>query len=141
MRLRDDFMIWACIMGCWGSVGQAEAGDALESISYFDDDFLITPPELVWGRDPFLKPPGFLRKETAHSELKLGAVIYDKDNPAAIINGQIVKRGTVLKSGATVTEIGNTYVLVQNGSSLIELSVGVTDGPAQSRSLEKGGRK
>ncbi|MCM2282516.1 MAG: hypothetical protein NDI61_11800 [Bdellovibrionaceae bacterium] len=99
----------------------------LEAISIFSDAVLAERPAWTWGRDPFLKVPGFAGKEEAPSiELRVSAIIYDKDNPAAMINGQIVRRGEVLADGSKISEIGTTYVVVEKGSSLVEVPVGAS---------------
>ncbi|OFZ18229.1 MAG: hypothetical protein A2Z20_11945 [Bdellovibrionales bacterium RBG_16_40_8] len=99
------------------------SASSIEDLTYIDKSFFQKKPELIWGRDPFLKLPGYILGETTDQKYKLEALIYSKDSPQAIINKQIVKRGSVLKDGAIVENIGPTFVVIRDGVNLKQLVV------------------
>ena len=106
----------------------------IEILSILDGKFLTDKPRLTWGRDPFLRPPGLRLGRGPSSvakELKLEAIIYDKQRPSAMINGQILKIGDRLPTGGQLTEVHPNYVLIEDGGSLRELTIESVDGAAQ----------
>ncbi len=113
--------------------GTEKTAAKLEILTFVDEGFVRKKPELVWGHDPFLKRPGQTNTvEEKVEELHLNAIITDRKNAVAMINGQIVKVGDTLTSGGKVTAIGSNYVLVKNGASLRELILpGVPDDPSR----------
>jgi len=78
----------------------------------------VSEPEswdkLRWGRDPFLLDTSNA-KEQGTEDLTLSGIMPDKQDPYAIINGEVVKLGDKA-GGMTVIEINeNSVVLDENG--------------------------
>lgn len=90
-----------------------------------DVNFLLeNEVDLKWGTDPFKRKPG-MYIETKDIKKKddnyvLNGIIYDEDDPQAMINGEKASLGKVI-GGRTVIEIGQYYVLLQEGDSILEL--------------------
>ena len=55
------------------------------------------------------------------------APIHSKDKSKAIINGEIVRIGSILKGGAIIDQIGQNYVIIREGSSLRQLVIEVEE--------------
>jgi len=76
--------------------------------------------KLTWGRDPFklvkTKAKAYIR------DLILNVIIWDQDNPYAIINGEVVVSGDNIQ-GNLVVYIGKRSVILDNGSEQFELKV------------------
>ena len=93
-------------------------------LSYVNMAHLKSMPEFVWGRDPFLKSPGYdFGDSSGDPRYHLEAVIYSAENPRALINGQIVTPGASLKDGTVIKEIGANFVVIRQGSALRELTI------------------
>ncbi|MFH1202138.1 MAG: hypothetical protein V1674_04530 [Candidatus Omnitrophota bacterium] len=79
------------------------------------------PPNLrtkytKWGRSPFV-----LQKSRKFGfNLNLAGVLWDKDNPQAIINGRIVGKGDEIE-GFKVIEITKDKVILSDGANRVEL--------------------
>ena len=77
-----------------------------------------------WGRDPFfLAAPG--TEDIGLEGLILNGIVWDKDNPYAIVNSDIVKIGDKLGS-MKVIEINENNIIVEEGNGkrhTIELNV------------------
>jgi hypothetical protein len=95
----------------------------MEILSYVDESQLSLPPAFVWGHDPFEKRPGFHPTDEGDRALKLEAIIHGGKNPVAIINGQMVSAGSVLPGGERVKQIASSFVVIENGESLLELAI------------------
>ncbi|MBU6374524.1 MAG: hypothetical protein KGQ59_00870 [Bdellovibrionales bacterium] len=83
---------------------------------------LFARPELTWGRDPFLKQPGFALNEFDEPKWELVAVFFDDETSEAIINGKRVRAGDEIQ-GRVVEEIGQNYVLLSRDDSVLELNL------------------
>ncbi|NDD91981.1 hypothetical protein EBZ37_07855 [bacterium] len=84
--------------------------------------FLFMRPELTWGRDPFIKKPGFGPSEVEETKWDLVAIVYDGPESEAIINGKRVHMGDEI-GGRLVDEIGQNFVLLTRGDSVLELNL------------------
>jgi hypothetical protein len=77
--------------------------------------------QMGWGRDPFVdKAPNLSISSLQADEPSwvLGGILYDENNPVAIINGQIVRPGESI-AGAKVIAIDRKKVALEiNGGSL-----------------------
>ena len=73
-----------------------------------------------WSRDPFSTSPAPIK---GYGGLTLGGIMWDKKNPMAIINDNIVKIGDTV-SGNTVVDIKQDKVILNDGSKDIELLLG-----------------
>ena len=104
-------------------ISVAESDHALESISEVDLTFFMTHPKMPWGTDPFHKHPGFANvPKKADSEFSLGAIIYSKNVPMAIINGKTVKEGDRILD-RSVSSIGDNFVILKKKDSELELTL------------------
>lgn len=70
-----------------------------------------------WGRDPFV-----LRNTASGAGLMLGGIMWDKENPMAIINGRIVKTGDNV-GGNIVVDIRQDSVILNDGGKDVELRI------------------
>ena len=71
-----------------------------------------------WGRSPFV-----LQKSKKYgSGLILGGILWDKDNPQAIINNQVVGLNDELE-GYKIIEIRKDRVILSDGANKIELKL------------------
>lgn len=108
---------------------------ATEPLMFVDKTALKSPPQFPWGNDPFLREPGFSKSYNSEpdSSLQLTAVIRDGDTPTAMVSGQIVSVGSVLRGGRRLTKIGPKYILLEREGSLIEvpLQTAQADAPAE----------
>lgn len=104
----------------WSITTAQETGEVVSLVEY---DFLKSFPQLSWGKDPFLRKPGVSNnsKSDRRLDFNLSGVIFDEESPVAIINGRLVRRGDLLNDGSRVAIIGKNYVVLEKGSSLIEL--------------------
>ncbi|MEE8359343.1 MAG: hypothetical protein V3S04_00285 [Candidatus Omnitrophota bacterium] len=76
--------------------------------------------KLTWGRDPFRLLKTKAKANTR--DLILNGVIWDQDNPYAIINGEVVVSGDYIESNLVVY-IGKRGVILDSGSEQFELKV------------------
>lgn len=104
----------------WGGIASSAGPET--AISECDTSFLSKDPGLNWAADPFLKKPGFAVKETELDDLKLEAVIWDRESPRAVVNGMGVSRGDRVH-GKKVIKIGENYVVLEQEDSLMELTL------------------
>ncbi len=101
---------------------RSDADQDLDLILEVDVHLLDHEVELAWGEDPFLKTPGFAMDQTPKRSLKLTSILYDEQNPLAVINGKGVSAHSIIEDYEVVT-IGPNYVVLQSDSSLIELTL------------------
>lgn len=73
-----------------------------------------------WSRDPFSTSPAPIK---GYGGLTLEGIIWDKENPMAIINDNIVKIGDKV-SGNTVVDIKQDKVILNDGTKDFELRLG-----------------
>jgi len=74
-------------------------------------------------RDPFTLAPISTTPTSSDKEaLSLTGIVWDKENPVAIINGRIVKVGNTV-SGNTVLAINPSNVILSDGNRTIELKL------------------
>ena len=82
--------------------------------------------KLEWGGDPFCRnsgtPPESPAAETAPNWI-LGGILYDRDNPSAVINRTIVRSGDFIK-GARVVQIHKSSVRLEKDGLQFTLTVG-----------------
>ncbi|MBI4948543.1 MAG: hypothetical protein HY955_00155 [Deltaproteobacteria bacterium] len=100
------------------------AGAAEESLSLRNALPETKAEPLAWGRDPFVPEVRVSGPSTApQQELRLKAVFYNETRPSAIINENIVYRGSLI-GGQKIVDIGRTHVILQgeNGSIRLELT-------------------
>ncbi len=109
----------------FGVFSVAETKAEPETLSYVDESFFSTGPKLNWGRDPFIKAPGYSTAGEVEGHHKLEALIYSPDNPRAIVNGHIVKVGSKTVEGFEVQKIGPDYVVITRGTSMQQLTIDV----------------
>jgi len=82
-----------------------------------------------WGSDPFLKYPGLFEDPNPTQEIiTLEAVLYNKKDPVAIVNGKAVSENSVI-SNYRVQKIGSNYVILQKGNTLKQLVLPQVEGP------------
>lgn len=79
--------------------------------------------KLFWGEDAFKKDPGFVEAKKEAELPSLSAIMYDPDNPLAVVNGNPVGLGAKV-DGRNVIEIGKQHILLQKGNSIIEVQLG-----------------
>lgn len=78
-----------------------------------------------WGSDPFQSSPGFIEKEDGSDELVLpvlDAIIFDKTEPVAIVNGYSVFEGTYIDN-YLVKAIGENFIVLKKGIKTIDISL------------------
>lgn len=114
----------------------ASTSDPYRGLWIQDTTFLFVRPEFTWGRDPFLKRPGFALSEESEPNWSLSAVFFDGPESEAIINGARVRIGEEV-SGRIVEEIGPNYVLLSKNDSVLELNLPMKDGGAGSIHIEE----
>ncbi|MDD5128525.1 MAG: hypothetical protein PHO40_02600 [Candidatus Omnitrophica bacterium] len=72
-------------------------------------------------RDPFTAAPIVL-KENTQSGFALTGILWDKTNPLAIIDGEVVKKGDQF-GGKTVEDIKQDVVILSDGQEFIEIKL------------------
>jgi len=81
---------------------------------------------MAWGRDPFVRNHGeVVNTMTASAPAPiwiLGGILYDDLNPAAIINGRVVRTGELIK-GALILKIDKNKVTLENNSGRFFLNL------------------
>lgn len=70
-----------------------------------------------WGRDPFSLPGASVKK---FKGFILNGILWDKENPMAIINNRIVKAGDSI-SGSVVIGIKEDRVVLTDGATEFDL--------------------
>jgi len=91
------------------SVGSGNLYNALEEQA--------KPLELK--RDPFMAVP-IVSEKTLQSGVDLTGIIWDENKPLAIIDGEIVKKGSNV-NGKTIVEIKKDRVILSDGKIFTEL--------------------
>ncbi len=76
--------------------------------------------DLSWGRCPFSGKVYY--GESKALDLKLSGVLWDQDNPQAIINGEILEVGQRIGK-FTIIEIHSEGVIISDGTSKFELKI------------------
>lgn len=82
--------------------------------------------KLEWGSDPFFRNPGTSSESPATvvpPNWVLGGILYDRDNPSAIINHTIVRGGDFI-NGARVVQIDKSSVRLEKNGLQFTLTVG-----------------
>jgi hypothetical protein len=82
----------------------------------------VSEDKLSWVKDPF---SGKLYSSSSEMELRLEGILWDPKNPAAIINGEVVKIGDVLAGGSRIVAIKQNMVVVNDGMRNIEIKLGL----------------
>lgn len=97
----------------------------LKKISTLVCIFCITMPILAANEshDP-TKPFGYIAQETTESNIKIDAILGDKNNRVVIIGGQRFKVGDVVM-GATITAIDAQAIKLKDNSG--EYAVGLSN--------------
>ena len=107
---------------------KAESDEQKTSANHSDPLELFTRLEeetktLEVKRDPFFKQPAEItNKPFLSSEFYLSGIVWDKDNPTAIINNKIVKIGAEI-AGSTVVNIKEDRVILNDGIRNFELKM------------------
>jgi len=78
------------------------------------------PRDKEWGRDPFGLEK--LPEEESAVSFVLNGIIWDEDNPYAIINDEVVREGDKIR-GYKVIEIKEGSVLLDDGTERFSLDV------------------
>lgn len=82
---------------------------------------LPAPRKLTWGRDPFvLRPKKFKEKEDRG--FLLTAIIWDEEEPHAIINNEVVVVGQVIE-GYRVIKITKDSAVLKKGDSELAIEL------------------
>lgn len=103
---------------------QANAtGDVQPSLIFETDiGFFMANPRVPWTNDPFVRAPGFVNDPGADEPYALGGILFDDEDPIAIINGRRVYVGDEV-NGREVVDIGENWVILKRGGSEIELTL------------------
>lgn len=94
----------------------------LESVYDSDRSYLSKMPNLVWGVDPFEKVPGYAVKAQEDPLPRLEAIFFRSTHPSAMLDGDEYQVGETI-GNHRINEIGRNYVLLERGTSLIELVI------------------
>jgi len=80
--------------------------------------------ELPWGRDPFTRNHEAIAEPSQASGpvWTLGGILYDDQNPAAIINGRVVRIGQSIE-GALLLKIDKDKVTLENNGTRFSLNL------------------
>lgn len=87
-----------------------------------------------WGRDPFSLAATSIG-DIGLESLILNGIMWDEDNPYAIINTDVVKVGDTLGSGIIVVEITKNSVILEQDGDRHTLSLPATFDPSNSIDL------
>ncbi|RZA05713.1 MAG: hypothetical protein EOP11_12195, partial [Proteobacteria bacterium] len=104
----------------FGPIARAEG--QLDAIYDVDYRFFMQNPRLPWGKDAFRKHPGFVAVPATEEKLTLQGIARSNGSSTAIINGELVNIGSMVGQ-RKVVEIGAHFVVLEKGSSLIELTM------------------
>ncbi|MBT4760259.1 MAG: hypothetical protein HOO06_01055 [Bdellovibrionaceae bacterium] len=98
---------------------------AAEEQVFFDSNAHLLEQNIVekWAHDPFLKSPGYSAEVKTKYDFKLQGLVYEANNPIAIIDGREFSVNQYLDGGFQVKDIGTNYVILSNGSSTRELQL------------------
>ena len=95
----------------------------LKMISDTDIKSITEKIELNWGKDAFSRSKTIRAKKTTDFKIPtLSAILYDPNDPLAIINGETVGKRAII-AGREIIEIGKNYVLLKKGKSIVELQL------------------
>lgn len=83
----------------------------------------ISGSNLVWGRCPFSGKIYTEKEGLGIVNLKLDGIIWDRQQPLAVINGRVLEIGGRIE-GNTVVDIKEDRVILNNGSNNLELKLG-----------------
>lgn len=78
---------------------------------------------IKFKRDPFTAAT-IITERNMQSEVALTGILWDKDKPLAIVNGEIVKKGTRI-GNKTLIEIKRDRVILSEGEVLSEIMLEV----------------
>ena len=106
----------------FGSTVVVSWAENFEHLIDVDYSFFMTKTKLPWGVDPFEKEPGFAKVESVEEKFTLSGILYSKDEPMAIVNGESVITGDLI-GDRRVKEIGENYVILKKQDSEIELNL------------------
>ena len=104
----------------------AHASEKLYMLSDTYQKSLKEDIKLIWGDDAFMKKAGFGRHKIEEEKLpKLTAIMYDPEDPLAVVDGNPVGLGSKI-GDREIVDIGKNYILLQKGNSVIEVFLGTT---------------
>jgi hypothetical protein len=112
----------------------------LVTISDVDFKHLSLSPQLNWGFNPFLRKPGYALIDLTNDVLSpdkfvLGAIIYDKEGPLAIVNDRTVGVGDRIE-GLEIEEIASNYITLRGQGLHFELTLPPARETASSAEIE-----
>jgi len=115
------------IVGALGLLtGPAQASEKLAPLSDVDYQHLSSNPKLTWGRDPFYRSPGFATvpagEKLTPDQFHLEGIIYDPEDPIAVINGTTFGIGDTVDS-LTVEAIAANYVVLKGEKLHFEIAL------------------
>lgn len=77
--------------------------------------------DVPWGRDPFAARVSLKESSETIPGLRLEGIMWDKDEPCAIINGEVVRKGDKIGPN-TIVGIEKSAVIVSDGAKEHRLS-------------------
>ena len=77
---------------------------------------------MLWGNDPFLKGPGYVKISVEPPVYTLNGIAYSEEDPIAVVNGKTVHVGETVGE-RWVSEIGENFVLLKKGASELEINL------------------
>lgn len=127
MALFHALMLSLLYMGVSHAEVVSELGASFPAMLDIEVSHLLTHPPLSWSKDPFQKTPGLAAPLPHPTTPKyvLEAVFSDGLEREALIDGRRVRTGDELGADRFVSEIGENYVLLEDGESTLELSIPV----------------
>jgi hypothetical protein len=130
MKFRSFRVAWIPVLGM--ILPQSIAAGSVSLSNYdVDTDYLSREISFSWGADPFQRKPGFVEVESQGAPLALEGIVSEHGENEAVISGMNVVKGDVI-GHKTVESIGENYVLLGEGESLLELSLPyVTETPVK----------
>jgi len=114
--VRKEALLKAGLKLVKGDFTQAEK--AKENIAKLEEE----AQGLKLKRDVFIQAPAVSAEEISPSDLTLYGIIWDKDNPIAIINEEIVKTGDKI-GASTVARIEENCVVLNDGTRDYKLNL------------------
>jgi hypothetical protein len=96
----------------------AQAEKAKENLAKLEEE----ARSLKLKRDVFIQAPAVSAEEISPSDLTLYGIIWDKDNPIAIINEEILKSGDKIGT-STVAKIEENCVVLNDGTRDYKLNL------------------
>jgi len=101
------------------AVNPAKAADSSGSVSKVSSEKLFNLENI--SRASAIKRDPFMPVSTRGGQIRFTGVIWDSQEPQAIINDVFVKVGGNIGDGVTVVEIRKNSVILSDGSENIEL--------------------